>query len=120
MQARIDELMALPWQTELHQEQAGNQSVIVATHPELFSCRGMGKTPQEALEDLEAARYDLLETLLLQGLPIPHPVFDLEASRQRARVTSVVHPQPADLEEVSNSSSPRAILSNPRSMVSVA
>lgn len=120
MQTKIDELMDLPWQTEVHPEQAGTQTVIVATHPELFSCRGMGQTPQEALEDLAAARYDLLETLLLQGLPIPHPIFDLEASRQRARVASVIHPQPRDAERVSIASSPWAVLSNPRDLVPIA
>ncbi|MHA1845695.1 MAG: toxin-antitoxin system HicB family antitoxin [Promethearchaeota archaeon] len=38
-----------------------------------YSCRGEGKTPEEALESLENERFDLIAILLEKGQSVPEP-----------------------------------------------
>jgi predicted RNase H-like HicB family nuclease len=45
----------------------------VAEHPDLPGCMSDGGTPEEALANLDDARRLYLETLLINGLPIPEP-----------------------------------------------
>jgi predicted RNase H-like HicB family nuclease len=44
-----------------------------ASHPELPGCMAHGETPDEALENLEDAKYLYIETLLVKGLDVPLP-----------------------------------------------
>ena len=69
----LEEYMKMPWDTEVHAEEVDDQVFIVATHRELFSCRGQGSTPQEALDDLANARREMLTMMIEFGDSIPIP-----------------------------------------------
>lgn len=45
----------------------------IADVPDLKHCSAFGKTPQEALSELEAAKKAWLETARTEGKPIPPP-----------------------------------------------
>lgn len=69
----LEQYMDLPWRTEVGFEKSGDQVFVVASHPELFSCRGQGLTVGEAIDDLRGAREGMLEMMLENGDPILEP-----------------------------------------------
>ena len=49
--------------------------VYIADIPDLESCSAFGKTPQEALEQVQIAKSAWLETARELGRPIPRPKY---------------------------------------------
>jgi len=47
--------------------------VYFAHAPELEGCFGQGETPEAAIQDLRLALVDYIESLLIDGLPVPRP-----------------------------------------------
>jgi predicted RNase H-like HicB family nuclease len=47
--------------------------VYFAHAPELEGCFGQGETPAAAIQDLRLAMVDFIESLLVDGLPVPGP-----------------------------------------------
>lgn len=50
-----------------------DEPIYVAIHPELEGCIAQGETILEAKANLETARFDFIEYLLENNLPIPEP-----------------------------------------------
>lgn len=48
-------------------------SCYEAEHPDLPGCMGQGDSVNEAIEDLNHARYLYIESLIEDGLPVPPP-----------------------------------------------
>ena len=48
-------------------------SGYIAEIPDLPLCSAFGRTPREALDELEIAKSALLETARAEGMPIPVP-----------------------------------------------
>lgn len=53
----------------------------MAYNDELTGCMAMGFTVEEALQNLDEARRDYLETMLQYGVEIPEPAFKPEPIR---------------------------------------
>ncbi|KUO78710.1 MAG: hypothetical protein APF81_20150 [Desulfosporosinus sp. BRH_c37] len=45
----------------------------IADIPDLRGCSAFGLTPEEALQELQAAKRAWLETAMSEGIPIPEP-----------------------------------------------
>lgn len=76
--------------------------LYVASHPELEGCMGQGETPQEALEDLNAARELYISTLLKRGIPVPEPrggLLERAADLVQVEVEVLALSEPAGSEE---------------------
>lgn len=54
-------------------ETTEGQLVYLASIPELEGCMGQGLTLEEALADLEDAKFDYINSLLIDGLQVPLP-----------------------------------------------
>lgn len=69
----LEEYVDQPWYTTLELGTCQGVQCFVARNPELGSCIGQGNTPEEALDDLKAARADLISVMLDCGDTIPPP-----------------------------------------------
>jgi len=80
MKKTLEYYMSLDYAVEIHKIEGDLGGGYVATIPELGSQAfvGDGETPQEAYENLMAAKAELFEEYLKQGLPIPEPGADQE------------------------------------------
>jgi predicted RNase H-like HicB family nuclease len=58
------------------------QPVFLAINPELDGCMADGKSFEEAIENLNDARTDYIQVLLLSGQPIPLPSVMVEGQEQ--------------------------------------
>ena len=68
--------------------------IYVARAVELKHCLAQGQTSKEALEELQSAKLDLIESLLEDGIPIPEPIGWF--SPRRTTIPKLdVDPQPA-------------------------
>ena len=55
------------------EETTDDQPIYFARVLELDGCFGQGESRKEALEDLQLAMVDFIESLLVDGLPVPTP-----------------------------------------------
>jgi predicted RNase H-like HicB family nuclease len=55
------------------EETTENQPIYFARVLEMDGCFGQGNTREKALEDLQLAMIDFIESLLEDGLPVPEP-----------------------------------------------
>lgn len=55
------------------EETTDDQPIYFARVLELDGCFGQGESRKEALEDLQLAMVDFIESLLVDGLPVPPP-----------------------------------------------
>ena len=63
----------LPYTPEIHEEVVDGSRCYTATNKELPGCRGMGKTAEEAIEDLNVARYEYIASMIEDGVQVPLP-----------------------------------------------
>lgn len=70
----LKELLSRRFSTMLLQVDDGYE----AWHPELgrWTALGLGSSPEEALEELEAMRKNAIEYMYEEGLPVPEPAID--------------------------------------------
>ncbi len=45
----------------------------IADIPDLFACSAFGKTPEEALRQVQIAKATWIEAALAEGIPVPPP-----------------------------------------------
>lgn len=55
------------------EETTDNQPIYFARVLEIEGCFGQGETREAAIEDLRLAMVDFIESLLVDGLPVPEP-----------------------------------------------
>lgn len=68
------QLAARTYKVEVRKDETTKGEIVfLATNPELPGCMGQGKTISDAMQDLDQARIDFLESLLDDGLPVPTP-----------------------------------------------
>ncbi|HZU01332.1 MAG TPA: type II toxin-antitoxin system HicB family antitoxin [Ktedonobacteraceae bacterium] len=47
----------------------------IADIPDLFACSAFGKTPEEALRQVQIAKATWIEAALAEGIPVPPPKY---------------------------------------------
>jgi predicted RNase H-like HicB family nuclease len=47
----------------------------IADIPDLFACSAFGKTPEEALKQVQIAKAAWIEAALVEGIPVPPPKY---------------------------------------------
>ncbi len=57
----------------MRDETTSGQPIFVAYTPELEGCIAQGASPEEAVNNLQGARTDFIESLLEDGLQVPEP-----------------------------------------------
>lgn len=82
--------LSLPYTVILRRDEDGD---FVARIAELSGCATHGKSPQEALENLEEVKRAWIEDCLKQGDPIPEPVTEsaLPSGKWLQRVPKTLH-----------------------------
>lgn len=75
----VESYVDLPYAVVVEESELSGNLSFTAYHPELRGCRGQGWTREEAAADLNAARRDLIETLLERGYPVPLPAEQIAA-----------------------------------------
>jgi len=80
MQKTLDYYLSLDYPVEIRRIADSLGGGYVASIPSLgsYAFVGDGETPLEAYEDLEAAKKEIFEDWLKEGLPIPEPVSESE------------------------------------------
>ena len=80
MEKTLEYYLSLDYPVEVHKIDDDLGGGYVATIPELGSQAfvGDGETPQQAYENLMAAKAELFEEYLKEGLPIPEPAEESE------------------------------------------
>jgi antitoxin HicB len=74
MEKNLDYYMNLPYTMMIEQEEDNDGSMCyVASFLDLPYCIGAGKTPTEAIKELELHKQLKLKTHLEEGFPIPEP-----------------------------------------------
>lgn len=74
MEKNLEYYMNLPYTIIVEQDEENNGIMCyVARFLELPHCLGAGKTPEEAIEELELHKRLKLKTHLEEGFPIPEP-----------------------------------------------
>jgi len=69
-----EKLAELPYSVEVAlDETTEGQRVYTARVPELEGCFGQGHTIDEAISNLNEARVDFIESLLVDGVSVPQP-----------------------------------------------
>lgn len=63
----------LPYAIIITADECGNRPCYMAEHPDLYGCMAQGDTPEEAIQNLRAAREDYIAALLDAGIAIPLP-----------------------------------------------
>ncbi|OFW10614.1 MAG: hypothetical protein A3G20_06675 [Acidobacteria bacterium RIFCSPLOWO2_12_FULL_59_11] len=109
----IQYYLSLPYTVILRRDEEGD---YVARIEELPGCSTHGKSPQEALENLEEAKTAWIEDCLKQGDPIPEPETEeaLPSGKWVQRVPRTLHRELARLakqEQVSLNQLVTSILS---------
>lgn len=90
---KAQRLAKAPYAIEVSRDETTDgEPIFLARVLELSGCMGQGNTPEEAVRDLEAAKVDYIESLLEDGLPVPHPAAQATVSVSTA--TTVVFPNP--------------------------
>jgi predicted RNase H-like HicB family nuclease len=75
LQQQAGKLSDRPYSVEiLHDETTTGEPVVVVSHPELPGCMAQGKNLEEALHELEQARFEYILSLLEDNLPVPGPL----------------------------------------------
>ena len=70
----VNYYMSLSYEVDVVHEESGDAPPYVAFIRELPGCMAQGRTPAEALEELQQAKYLFIEAMLDHGVPIPsHP-----------------------------------------------
>jgi antitoxin HicB len=80
MQKTLEYYLSLDYPVEIRRIDDSLGTGYVASIPSLgsYAFVGDGETPQEAYENLQAAKKEIFEDCLSQGLPIPEPVGEPE------------------------------------------
>ncbi len=47
----------------------------IADIPDLFACSAFGRTPEEALRQVQIAKATWIEAALAEGIPVPPPTY---------------------------------------------
>ncbi|MBA3944949.1 MAG: type II toxin-antitoxin system HicB family antitoxin [Herpetosiphonaceae bacterium] len=71
---QIEYYVRLPYRVTIERDECDGAVCYIARHPELRGCMAQGKTPDEAVADLDDALYDYITALLEEGIPIPLPI----------------------------------------------
>lgn len=80
MQKTLEYYLSLDYPVEIRRIDDSLGGGYAASIPSLgsYAFVGDGETPQEAYEDLQAAKKEIFEDWLKEGLPIPEPVAESE------------------------------------------
>ena len=72
--AKAESLANLPYiKITTLEETTDDQPIYFARALEMEGCFGQGETHEAAIEDLRLAMVDFIESLLVDGLPVPEP-----------------------------------------------
>ncbi|MDY6918053.1 MAG: type II toxin-antitoxin system HicB family antitoxin [Chloroflexota bacterium] len=72
---RARHLASQPYAIEIRKDKTTTgEDVFLAENPDLYGCMAQGATIEEALSNLADARLDYIETLLVDGEPVPDVV----------------------------------------------
>ncbi len=90
---KLEEYMALPYAKVIFLDEDMEGNVCFrAEHPELPGCMSHGKTPKEAVQNLEEARRLYIETRMDLGLEIPVPAVITTGTNYSSAETIVITP----------------------------
>ena len=64
----------LPYVATISTYECDGQILYIASHPELYGCVAKGRTPSEALRNLNAVRPTYMAALIEMGVEIPLPI----------------------------------------------
>ena len=64
--------------------------IFMARNPELRGCKAQGRSKTEALENLDDARIDYVESLLDDGLAVPIPMQSIQTSNRSAVIVATL------------------------------
>jgi predicted RNase H-like HicB family nuclease len=74
LEKTVEYYESLPWKVQIEPELQEDHTIIyLASHPEFEGVLGSGATPEDALADLRLARRSMIESLLMEGYPVPEP-----------------------------------------------
>jgi len=73
MNKDLDYYMKLPYSISLKRGLGSGEDYWIARILELPHCMTHGATPEEAIRDIEDAKYEWLKSNLEAGLPVPEP-----------------------------------------------
>jgi predicted RNase H-like HicB family nuclease len=72
LKTQAEAISATPYPFQIRRTKTTTgETVYFAACQDLPGCLAQGQTPQEARQDLQAARFDYIYSLLEDGLPIP-------------------------------------------------
>lgn len=57
----------------LEDQTSSGETIYLAKNPQLYGCMAQGASQEEAIESLEEARIDYIQSLLEDGLEVPNP-----------------------------------------------
>ena len=111
---KAEEYMALTYQTEVVPDMTTEGTACyLASHPELPGCMSHGRTPEEALRNLDDARELYLRALLEKGRDIPIPAVTGTAALPFSRVIWRVEEV---LSEATGAAGPPLVVGHPTSI----
>jgi predicted RNase H-like HicB family nuclease len=108
---KAEKLAELPFTVEVElDETTDSQPVYLARIQELDGCMSQGETIEQAVENLQQAKIDFIQSLLEDGLPVPKPSIlatttsslgsvTFTLSNQRPSVERFVQERPSRLYE---------------------
>jgi predicted RNase H-like HicB family nuclease len=76
-----------------------DEPIYLAMNPELDGCMAQGETMQEAQENLNEFRVDLIEHLLAHELPVPEPAWMATSTENDDNVIAVPVKREEDFKE---------------------
>ena len=85
----LDDYLVVSYPYELVRDR--ESGLFVASHPDLLGCIAQGTTADEAVANLDEARYDWLEYRLAHGLAIPEPASEDFSGKVLLRMPPALH-----------------------------
>ncbi|MBI4318437.1 MAG: type II toxin-antitoxin system HicB family antitoxin [Chloroflexi bacterium] len=87
---RARNLAIRPYSVTVSKDHAGAEEVFLVEHPELPGCMAQGRTLEEALKELDDARFEYIASLLEDGQRVPPPSVMLTSTSGGSSTVDVV------------------------------